>query len=100
MKQSSIEWIYNNLKSHFEHDGDLLEAVKMSFEQAKAMHKDEIENAVKQGWDYNEEGLVQWMGEKYYNETFNTNQENLQDSTNGYTYYPQEYKTVFNTKEK
>jgi hypothetical protein len=46
MKQSSIEWIYNNLKSHFEHDGDLLEAVKMSFEQAKAMHKDEIENAV------------------------------------------------------
>ena len=100
MKQSSIEWIYNNLKSHFEHDGDLLEAVKMSFEQAKAMHKEEIENAVKQGWDYNEEGLVQWMGEKYYNETFNTNQENLQDSTNGYTYYPQEYKTVFNTKEK
>jgi hypothetical protein len=100
MKQSSIEWIYNNLKSHFEHDGDLLEAVNISFEQAKAMHKEEIENAVKQGWDYNEEGLVQWMGETYYNETFNTNQENLQDSTNGYTYYPQENKTVFNTKEK
>ena len=72
MKQSSIDWIYNNLKLHFEHDGDLLEAVNMSFEQAKAMHKDEIENAVKQGWDYNEEGLVQWMGETYYNETFNT----------------------------
>jgi hypothetical protein len=100
MKQSSIEWIYNNLKSHFEHDGDLLEAVNISFEQAKAMHKEEIENAVKQGWDYNEEGLVQWMGETYYNETFNTNQENLQDSTNGYTYYPRENKTVFNTKEK
>jgi hypothetical protein len=42
--------------------------------QAKAMHKDEIENAVKQGWDYNEEGIVQWMGETYYNETFNTNE--------------------------
>jgi hypothetical protein len=42
MKQSSIDWIYNNLKSHFEHDGDLLEAVKMSFEQAKAMHKEEM----------------------------------------------------------
>ena len=74
MKQSSIDWLYNNLKSHFEHDGDLLEAVNMSFEQAKAMHKEEIENAVKQGWDYNEEGLVQWMGETYYNETFNTNE--------------------------
>ena len=70
MKQSSIEWIYNNLKSHFEHDGDLLEAVKMSFEQAKAMHKDEIENAY---WDGG-----QWVPtsgsqcEEYYNETFNT----------------------------
>jgi hypothetical protein len=32
--------------------------------------------------------------------TFNTNQENLPDSTNGYTYYPQEHKTIFNTKEK
>jgi hypothetical protein len=72
MKQSSIDWIYNNLKSHFEHDGDLLEAVKMSFEQAKAMHKEEIENAVSQGWDYNEDGYVRWMGEQYYNETFNT----------------------------
>ncbi len=57
-------------KSHFEHDGDLLEAVKMSFEQAKAMHKDEIENAY---WDGG-----QWVPtsgsqcEEYYNETFNT----------------------------
>ena len=34
--------------------------------------KEIIENAVTQGWKYNEEGLVQWMGEKYYNETFNT----------------------------
>lgn len=42
-----------------------------ALEQAKEMHKEEIENAVSQGWDYNEEGLVRWMGEKYYNETFN-----------------------------
>ena len=48
-----------------------------------------------QGWDPN-----RGIAEEYYNETFNTNQENLQDSTNGYTYYPQENKTVFNTKEK
>ena len=70
MKQSSIDWIYNNLKSHFEHDGDLLEAVKMSFEQAKAMHKDEIENAY---WDGGQ--WVPTVGsqcEEYYNETFNT----------------------------
>lgn len=69
MKQSSIEWIYNNLKSHFEHDGDLLEAVKMSFEQAKAMHKEEIVDAVKYGcsdWGSSKDA------EHYYNETFNT----------------------------
>ena len=45
MKQSSIEWIYNNLKSHFEHDGDLLEAVKMSFEQAKAMERELVKES-------------------------------------------------------
>ena len=73
MKQSSIDWIYNNLKSHFEHDGDLLEAVKMSFEQAKAMHKEEIENAY---WDGGQ--WVPTVGsqcEEYYNETFNTEEE-------------------------
>ena len=90
MKHSSIDWLYDNLKSHFEHDGDLLEAVKMSFEQAKAMEKKHIIEAF--------ELWITGSGEKYYNETFNTNQENLQDSTNGYTYYPQENKTVFNTK--
>ena len=42
MRQSSIDWLYNNLRSHFEHDGDLLEAVKMSFEQAKAMEQEQM----------------------------------------------------------
>jgi hypothetical protein len=68
MKQSSIEWIYNNLKSHFEHDGDLLEAVNMSFEQAKAMHKEEIENA------YISNSMIRTRSKakEYYSETFNT----------------------------
>ena len=39
MKQTAVEWLYNNLKSHFEHDGDLLEVVQFSFEQAKEMEK-------------------------------------------------------------
>lgn len=75
MKQSSIEWIYNNLKSHFEHDGDLLEAVKMSFEQAKAMHKDEIENAHIEGQRvFDDHPHTQWttdQAELYYEKTFN-----------------------------
>jgi hypothetical protein len=74
MKQSSIEWIYNNLKSHFEHDGDLLEAVKMSFEQAKAMHKKEIMGAHGEEQNYLEDDGSWRMqtAEEYYNETFNT----------------------------
>ena len=67
MKQSSIEWLYDNLKSHFEHDGDLLEAVKMSFEQAKAMHKEEHLKTFNQGLMSNFQNF-----EDYYNETFNT----------------------------
>jgi len=37
MKQTAVEWLYNNLKSYFEHDGDLLECVQFSFNQAKEM---------------------------------------------------------------
>ena len=40
-KQTAVNWLYNNLKSHFEHDGDLLEVVQMSFEQAKEMERDQ-----------------------------------------------------------
>lgn len=64
--------------------------------------KEVIKNAYIEGCGDNIlcESTDKKRAEEYYNETFNTNQENLQDSTNGYTYYPQEYKTVFNTKEK
>ena len=72
MKQSSIDWIYNNLKSHFEHDGDLLEAVNMSFEQAKAMHKDEMIEVFHAGMYCGDESPNSGIAEQYYNETFNT----------------------------
>jgi flagellar biosynthesis protein FliP len=71
MKQTAVEWLYNNLKSHFEHDGDLLECVQMSMQQAKEMEKEQIIDAfilgeLQQGFE-NE-------AEQYYNETFNTNE--------------------------
>ena len=96
MKQSSIEFAVTSLEKLIPSGNQLV--IGAILEQAKAMHKEEIENAY---WDGG-----QWVPtsgsqcEEYYNETFNTNQENLQDSTNGSTYYPQEYKTVFNTKKK
>ena len=72
MKQSSIEWLYNNLKSHFEHDGDLLEAVKMSFEQAKEMHKEEMIEVFHAGMYCGDESPNSGIAEEYYNERFNT----------------------------
>jgi hypothetical protein len=101
--KTPMQEMFDQLKASKKDEYGLAFSIDMLLENEQAMLKKEKEvivNAVKQGWDYNEEGLVQWMGETYYNETFNTNQENLQDSTNGYTYYPQENKTVFNTKEK
>lgn len=65
MKQTAVEWLFNNLKSHFEHDGDLLEAVQMSFQQAKEIEKEQIMEAhyaPKYGC----------FSQDYYDETFNT----------------------------
>jgi hypothetical protein len=39
MKQTAVEWLEDNLKSHFENDGDLLEVVQFSFDKAKEMEK-------------------------------------------------------------
>jgi hypothetical protein len=50
-QQSAVEWLYNNLKSHFEHDGDLLEVVQFSFEQAKEMEKEQKAEDWQLGYD-------------------------------------------------
>lgn len=68
-RDTAVQWLYNNLKSHFEHDGDLLEVVQFSFEQAKEMEKLDIMDAWKLG------NLSTYLGksttaEKYYNNNF------------------------------
>jgi len=65
-QQTATEWLYDNLKSHFEHDGDLLEGVQYSFEQAKAMEKQQIIDA----WIADDNPLQRLKAEQYYNETF------------------------------
>lgn len=65
---TAVEWLYNNLKSHFEHDGDLLEAVQISFNIAK-------EKETKQIMDANTAGVNQGLygyksAKEYYNKTF------------------------------
>ena len=78
MKQTAVDWLYNNLKSHFEHDGDLLECVQMSMQQAKEMEKEQIIDAHIEGQRvFDKHPHTQWtngQAEAYYNETFNTNE--------------------------
>ena len=73
-QKTAVEWLYNNLKSHFEHDGDLLEVVQMSFEQAKEMEKEQIIEAFDEGQEYEYQYHInsapKFDALTYYNETF------------------------------
>ena len=63
-KQTAVERLENNLKSHFKHDGDLFEVVQMSFEQAKEMEKQQMIEAI----DYCRERYID--SENYYNQKY------------------------------
>lgn len=61
---SSIDWLIKEL--HISSDSPLVI-------QAKAMHKYEIEDAYDNGWHHNNEDKYNPI--KYYNKTFNNNEE-------------------------
>jgi hypothetical protein len=42
-KQTAVEWFYDKIKSHFEHDGDLLETLTFTMAIAKKMEREQIE---------------------------------------------------------
>jgi hypothetical protein len=70
-----MQEMFGQLKASRKDEYGLAFAIDMLLENEEIMLKKEkevIENAVSRGWDYNEDGYVRWMGEKYYNETFNT----------------------------
>ena len=67
-QQTAIEWLFDNLKSHFEHDGDLLEVIQMSFNIAKEMEKEQIADAFNKGKDSDYVHYEDW-----YNQTYNQN---------------------------
>ena len=85
--QSSIDWLVDQIKNEDHHtEGELgnscidVNTLLMLCEQAKAMHKEEIESAWVVGYD---EGIDHANGEpshyessqQYYNETFGGNNE-------------------------
>ncbi len=48
-KQTAVEWFYDKIKSHFEHDGDLLETLIFTMSIAKKMEREQIEDAYGDG---------------------------------------------------
>jgi hypothetical protein len=62
MAGTAVEWLENQ---YIKHSGNLLE-IKKSFEQAKQMERDQIEDA----WNSASGGDAYYTGEQYYNETY------------------------------
>ena len=74
-QSSSIDFFWNQLPEILPFTVDTETAVKLwgAFEQAKAMHKEEIENAYREGWMENIR--CKHTPNRYYNETFGGNNE-------------------------
>ena len=69
-KQSSIEWLRSLYENRPAYEECILDE---EWEQAKAMHKEEIINATIYGDKF--EGCYGLDSEQYYNETFGDNNE-------------------------
>lgn len=69
--KTAVDWLWDNMKSHFEHDGDLLEAVKMSFDIAKEKEKHQIIKArLGVGHSFRVSMGLVLEAEKYYDELY------------------------------
>jgi hypothetical protein len=73
-KQSSLDWLLSNISSKIDNEYWCNQKEITEFvEQAKAMHKEEIEDAYTMGsYDMVEK---EFRPEQYYNETFGGNDE-------------------------
>jgi hypothetical protein len=72
-KQTAVEWFFDKMKSHFEHDGDLFETACMTYAIAKAKEREQIIDALDVGYQIANEDVkfkhIQTT-EQYYNETY------------------------------
>jgi hypothetical protein len=68
-QQTAVEWYHQQIVDRQNGNGDS-RSLDEIFQQAKEMEKEQIVKAVNKGWKYNEDGFVSWMGEQYYNETY------------------------------
>ncbi len=74
-KETALDWYFDKIKSHFEHDGDLFEAACFTFAIAKQKERQQIEEAFNEGQEYEYQYHVnmapRFDSETYYNETYN-----------------------------
>ena len=66
-QQTAVEWLVNELKPHIKTDWPLFRSIRSKIEQAKAMEKEQIENAFLNGSDFI---LNKESAETYYKETY------------------------------
>jgi len=50
-KLTAVEWFWDKIKSHFEHDGDLFETATFTFSIAKEKERECIQDAYQQGYN-------------------------------------------------
>jgi len=69
MEVTAVEWFYDKIKSHFEHDGDALETLTMTYAIAKLKQKQQIIDAWQQG---HSEGILDThtVAKDYYTDTY------------------------------
>lgn len=72
-KETALDWYFDKIKSHFEHDGDLFEAACFTFAIAKQKEKEQtIEARTTSPITSGDVELDKQEAEQYYNETYGT----------------------------
>jgi hypothetical protein len=74
MKQTAVEWLQQALEDTILTHEQIMQTIGL-FEQAKEMEKEQIVKAWENGWENDSvrDDEVESAATKYYNETFNTN---------------------------
>lgn len=73
-KQTAVDYLFEKLCGENGYVDtyymDVVNKIQVIYEEAKAMEREQIIDAVSKGFDNCEEGKVRWLGEQYYNETY------------------------------
>jgi hypothetical protein len=77
-KQTAVEWYFEKIKSHFEHDGDLFETACMTYAIAKQKEREEMMKTWTKAIDQTQERAWNVIRsyddfDDYYNETYGGN---------------------------